>query len=197
MPRDRKRLSNPADAIDEVQLEFYAGNPANKINRDFGESFAAKDLDPPFTINAHFSASNLRNRLTSRKTILNPRLNFVGVDPESYQVFTGGKGRFDNQREELYDFGEGRANTKLRFTTYPEYKEMWAELYFNSPTVENPIRNPMPRLANVDPRRFIQNRADSAAENEYEGNKSVAQLMRPDDKDKNMKAKKKAEDKTA
>jgi len=188
MPLDRKRLSNPADAVDEVQLAFYATNPANKINRNFGESFAGPIVDPPFKINAHFDAGSIRNRLLARKQTLNPRLNFIGADPQSYEVFTGGKGRFDNQREELYDFEIGRPNTPIRFTMYPEYKEIWAELYFNSPTVETAIRNPMPRSTNLDPMNHIMNREENIAENEYEDNKTVAQLMNPRrEKDKEEK----------
>ena len=179
MPRDRKRLSDPADSIDAVQLAFYASNPANKINRDFGESFAAPNTDPPFVPNAHFDAATLRNRLQTRKNTLNPRLNFVGADPGAFELFTGGRGRFDNQRADLYDFAFGRGRTKQNFTADPEYKPMWAELYFNSPTLETTVSNPMPRLKNPDPQNHIMNRAEALAEDEYDRNFTVAQLISP------------------
>ena len=175
MPRD-SRLSNPGEYVDEVQLSFYAANPANKINRDYGETYRAGTTQPPFEINAHFDASNLRKRIQTRKLTLNPRLNFVGGDPGKFQLFTG-TDRFDSTKEIKYDFDSGRPNTPTRFTEYPEFKEMWAELYFNSPTIEEPIRNPMPRISNVDPLNNIFNRQESRAENEVEGNKTVAQIL--------------------
>ena len=177
MPRDRKRLSDPADSIDAVQLAFYASNPANKINRDFGESFAATNTDPPFVPNAHFDAASLRNRLQTRKMTQNPRLNFAASEDGAFELFTGGRGRFDNQRADLYDFAAGRGRTKQNFTADPQFKPMWAELYFNSPTLETTVSNPMPRLKNPDPKNNIMNRAEAAAQDEYDRNFTVAQLI--------------------
>jgi hypothetical protein len=161
MPRD-SRLSRPQDYVDETRLKFLRNNKV-----DYGEAFKSKPSEPPFTIN-RFDASDLQNKLKKglgKKQVLNPRLNFVGGDPQAFQLL------------ELYSFEEGRPNTKSNFTQYPEYKPMWAELYNVSPTVADKSSNPMPRTANPDPQNILRDNAELAAENEVEGKLSVAQLL--------------------
>jgi hypothetical protein len=87
-----------------------------------------------------------------------------------------GLGRF---KRSDYDFENGRALTKARPQEQPDFKDEWVEAYKLSPTV-NPgkrAKNPMPRMANPDPNGFIMSMAENRAENEVEGNVSVAQLL--------------------
>jgi hypothetical protein len=82
----------------------------------------------------------------------------------------------------LYSFDEGRANTKLDFRQTPEYQakgELWKERYMLSPTISpgDRITNPMPRVANPDPKNYLLMTAKKRAENEMEGNLNVAQLL--------------------
>ena len=158
MPRD-SRLSNPEDYIADGTQGF---RKQSKI--DYHDSFAAKSTQPPFNIN-RFESSELRNRLLSKKPILNPRLNFVAGDPQEFELFTG-FARFDTNRTELYDFDAGRANTKLNFTYAPEYNPLWAEEYFYSPTLnpEDKVTNPMPRVSNPDPNGFLTEAGDMGEE---------------------------------
>ena len=173
MPRD-SRLTSP---------DQYLGSKASQAGRkfyrdkkvDYGEAFKSKPSEPPFTIN-RFDESDLKRRLTSKKPVLNPRLNFIGGDPEQFQLFTG-LPRFDSSKTDLYNFDQGRPNTKALFTQYPEFKEIWVELYNISPTLEKKARNPMPSTRNPDPLGRIQKRAELAAEREMEQEYSVAQLL--------------------
>ena len=149
MPFD-SRLSNPEDYIADGTQGF---RKQTKIN--YNDSFAAKSTQPPFNIN-RLESSDLRNRLMSKKPILNPRLNFVAGDPQEFQLFTGFD-RFDTNRTELYDDVEGRARTRQNFTMLPEFNPIWAEEYIYSPTL-NPdarVENPMPRLKRPDPKGFL------------------------------------------
>ena len=78
-----------------------------------------------------------------------------------------------------YDFDEGRAKTYQRPQDQPDFNPNWMKAYGISPTV-NPgsaSKNPMPRLKNPDPNGYIMGQARGRAENEAEGNKSVAQLL--------------------
>jgi hypothetical protein len=185
MPRD-SRLSRPEDYLDEVSLFFRKGaRGPRKI--DYEESFRAKSDKPPFAFN-RFGVEELRNKVVSRKPILNARLDFVNANPANFELFTG-LGRFDTGRtnkEEpeasLYYFDEGRANTKLDFRQSPEYQaigEMWNERYQLSPTISpgDRITNPMPRATNPDPKGFLMATAQKRAENEMEGNMNIAQLL--------------------
>ena len=184
MPRD-SRLSNPEDYLDEVDLFFKKGRKGLR-RVDYEESFRAKSDQPPFNIN-RYSQNEVKNRLVSRKPILNRRLDFVD-DPTSFELFTG-LGRFDygctNEEEperSLYYFDVGRANTKLDFRNTPEFQvkgELWRERYMLSPTISpgERIKNPMPRLENPDPKGYLMATARQRAENEMEGNMSIAQLL--------------------
>lgn len=173
MPRD-SRLSNPSDYIDEVGQSFLK---QKKV--DYADSFQAKSSEgePPFNIN-RFGARELSNKLVTRKLALNPRLNFVGNQPEQYEVFAG-LGRFDTERSELFDFDLGRANTKMNFTSAPDFKERWVDAYRLSPTIkpDDKVSNPLPRLRNPDPNGYLMAAAESRVENEVEGNVSIASLL--------------------
>jgi hypothetical protein len=173
MPRD-SRLSNPSDYIDEVGQSFLK---QKKI--DYSDSFQAKSSEgePPFNIN-RFGARELSNKLVTRKLALNPRLNFVGNQPEEYEVFAG-LGRFDTDRSELFDFDLGRAKTKMNFTSAPDFKEEWVDAYRLSPTIkpDKKINNPIPRLRNPDPNGYLMAAAENRVEGEMEGKASVASLL--------------------
>jgi hypothetical protein len=187
MPFD-KRLSDPSKYIDNVQPSF---KKQKKI--DYTDSFQAKieDGDPPFNIN-RFGVQELTNKLVTRKLALNPRLNFVGDSPETYELFAG-LGRFDNERAELYNFEDGRAKTPGNFKLSPDFKEQWVEAYQLSPTLEpsKKVSSPMPRIKNPDPRGYLMAAAEKRVENELEGNVSVATLLergdfrKESDKDEN------------
>ena len=167
MPRD-SRLSNPSDYIDEVGQSFLK---QKKI--DYADSFQAKSSEgePP-------GARELSNKLVTRKLALNPRLNFVGNQPEQYEVFAG-LGRFDTERPELFDFDLGRARTKMNFTSAPDFKERWVDAYRLSPTIkpDDKVSNPLPRLRNPDPNGYLMAAAENRVENEMDGNVSIASLL--------------------
>ena len=157
---------------------------------DFDDSFSSK----PSTGKApwmpsRFTEDDLLRRVQTRKLQLNPGLNFVGNSPEEYEVFAN-IGRFT--RKEGYNFEEGRPNTALRPEDQPGFNPIWRDMYSLSPTVkpDDRISNPMPRAANPDPKGYLMATAESKAENEMEGNMSVAQLLKgehnkkPDGKEK-------------
>ena len=180
MPRDPRLVSSrPGKVLKESQLKFF-----KETNIDYADSFKKKSTEPPFTIN-RFDETDLRRKLQNRKPKLNPRLSFLTEEnSQEFELFTG-VGRFDNAKKDLYDFENGRANTRQNFTQYPDYKPMWSELYFASPTVKERAKNTMPSVVDPDPQGIIQGRAESRAENEIEGDLSVAQLL---DNDKGKEA---------
>lgn len=173
MPRD-KRLTNPADYIDEVSQSFLKQKKINYV-----EAFASKSSegDPPFNLN-RFGPRELTNKLVTRKLKYNPRLNFVGDSPEEFELFAG-LGRFDTERQELFDFELGRPRTKMNFTSSPDFKQEWVEAYQLSPTLnpEKRVKNMIPRLRNPDPRGYIMAQAEARVEAEADGQLSVAQLL--------------------
>lgn len=144
---------------------------------DFDDSFASKPSSgkAPW-MPSRFTEDDLLRRIQTRKLQLNPSLNFVGNTPEEYEVFAN-IGRFT--RKEGYNFEEGRPNTSLRPEEQPGFSPVWVEAYRISPTVNPDKRasNPMPRVANPDPKGYMMAAAEKRAENEVEGNKSVAQLL--------------------
>jgi len=144
---------------------------------DFDDSFASKPSSgkAPW-MPSRFTEDDLLRRIQTRKLQLNPGLNFVGDTPEEYEVFAN-IGRFT--RKEGYNFEEGRPNTALRPEDQPGFSPVWVEAYRISPTVNPDKRasNPMPRVANPDPKGYMMAAAEKRAENEVEGNKSVAQLL--------------------
>ena len=173
MPRD-SRLNDPNEHIGEVERSFLK---QKKI--DYSDSFQAKasEGEPPFNIN-RFGARELNNKLVTRKLSLNPRLNFVGNQPEQYEVFAG-LGRFDTERAELFDFDLGRANTKMNFTSSPDFKETWVDAYRLSPTIKlsDKVKSRIPSRGNPDPNNYFMAAAQDRVENEMEGNVSVASLL--------------------
>lgn len=153
---------------------------AKKQQLNFDDLFSAKastGVSP--WMPSRFESSDLLRRVQTRKLRLNPGLNFVGDTPEKYEVFAN-IGRFT--RKDNYDFKNGRPLTTLRPEEQPGYSEVWVDAYRLSPTLkpDDRVSNPMPRVANPDPKGYIMAAAESRAENELEGNKSVAQLLSKD-----------------
>jgi hypothetical protein len=176
-----------------LELNRYISNPFDNKGRiasqlNFRELFRNKyDTETggsPWAP-SRYTSEDLLKAVQNRKVALNPRLNFVPnspfwdtenqLPPEDYEMFAG-LGRF---KRSDYDFENGRALTKARPQEQPDFKDEWVEAYKLSPTV-NPgkrAKNPMPRMANPDPNGFIMSMAENRAENEVEGNVSVAQLL--------------------
>jgi hypothetical protein len=156
----------------------YAKDPFIKQRKvDFSDSFATKSSTgaSPW-MPSRFEQQDLLRRIQTRKLKLNPSLNFVGNTPEEYEVFAN-IGRF--VRNESYDFNTGRPLTSLRPEEQPGFSPVWVEAYRISPTVNPDKRatNPMPRVANPDPKGYMMASAEKRALNEVENNKSVAQLL--------------------
>ena len=186
MPRD-SRLSRPQDYLDEVALFFHKG-AKGPYQINYEEAFRRKSDEPPFTV-YHFDAASLQERLKTKKLKNNPRAGFVDPqNPENFEAFTG-LGRFDTGRNDpenpLYSFQDGRANTKLDFRTYPDFKERWVQMYELSPTiaVDNKVSNPNPRITNPDPKGHLMDYAQKKAEDKLEGKMNVAQLLSSSKKD--------------
>ena len=154
---------------------------SKKRQLNFDDLFASKadSGTAPWTPN-RFDNTDLLRRIQTRKLKFNPGLQFVGEDAQELEVFAG-IGRF-NRRED-YDFNNGRALTKQRPEDQPGFNPIWRDMYALSPTLEpgDRISNPMPRAANPDPKGYLMATAEKRAENEVEGNKSVAQLLKGDD----------------
>jgi hypothetical protein len=171
-------------------IDYTADIFAKKKKLNFDDLFSSKPSSgtSPW-MPSRFEGNDLVRKLQTRKLQLNPGLNFVGEQPEEYEVFAG-LGRF--KRQEDYDFQTGRPNTKLRPEEQPGYTPLWKEAYELSPTL-NPgqrISNPMPRATNPDPKGYLMSMAERKVENEMEGNMSVAQLLedkKTSDKDKDKK----------
>ena len=162
---------------------------AKKRKLDFDDLFAAKaSTGAAPWMPSRFESTDLLRKIQTRKLKLNPSLNFIGETPEEYEVFAG-IGRF--VRKENYDFNNGRPLTKLRPEEQPGYSDIWMQAYNLSPTLEpdDRVKNPMPRMANPDPKGYIMAAAEQRAKNELEGNKSVAQLIskKPEDKEDTFK----------
>ena len=176
-----------------LELNRYISNPFDNKGRiasqlNFRELFRNKyDTETGGSpwVPSRYTSEDLLKAVQNRKVTLNPRLNFVPnspfwdtenqLPPEDYEMFAG-LGRF---KRSDYDFENGRALTKTRPQEQPDFKDEWVEAYKLSPTV-NPgkrAKNPMPRMANPDPNGFIMSMAENKAENEAEGNVSVAQLL--------------------
>jgi hypothetical protein len=157
---------------------------AKKKQLNFDDLFAAKadSGTAPWTPN-RFDNTDLLRRIQTRKLRFNPGLQFVGDDAQNLEIFAG-IGRF-NRRED-YDFNIGRALTKQRPEDQPGFNPIWRDMYSLSPTVkpDDRISNPMPRAANPDPKGYLMATAESKAENEMEGNMSVAQLLKGEDNKK-------------
>ena len=190
-----------------LDLGRYVQNPFDKKGQigkrlDFGDLFRSKPETGAYPWNpSRFTSEDLVKRGMSRKTTLNPDLNFVGNSPffdsneevtPQYELFEG-LGRFNRPAD--YDFDEGRARTRQRPQSQPDFNPQWMEAYKISPTL-NPgktAKNPMPRVRNPDPNGYLMAMAEKRAENEVEDKPSIAQLL---DREGVIKAEqKKAEDK--
>ena len=154
---------------------------------DFDDLFSSKASEGQYPWNpSRFGPKDLLKRSQTRKMNLNPDLNFVGNSPffdgnpdkptQDYELFEG-LGRFNRPFD--YDFEEGRPLTRQRPQDQPDFNPQWKEAYDFSPTLspEKSARNPMPRMANPDPNGYLMQVAESDVENEFEGNKSVSQLL--------------------
>lgn len=173
-----------------LDLGRYVRNPFNRQGEipkrlDFDELFRSKPSSGDYPWNpSRFTSQDLTKRAMTRKTTLNPNLNFVGNSPffdgnqdvtPDYELFEG-LGRFNRQD---YDFDEGRALTSQRPQDQPDFNPQWVEAYKLSPTV-NPgkmAKNPMPRTRNPDPNGYLMAMAEKRAENEVEDKPSIAQLL--------------------
>ena len=174
-----------------LDLGRYITNPFNRRGDvtkrlDFDDLFTAKSARGEYPFNpSRFETKDLTKRAMTRKLTQNPGLNFTPNTPffddneqvtSAYQLFEG-LGRFNRAMD--YDFDEGRAKTYQRPQDQPDFNPAWMKAYGISPTV-NPgdaSKNPMPRLKNPDPNGYIMGQAKGRAENEAEGNMSVAQLL--------------------
>ena len=177
-----------------LDLGRYITNPFNRrgdITKrlDFDDLFSAKAAEGEYPFNpSRFEAKDLTKRSMTRKLTENPGLNYAPNTPffddnnqvtSDYQLFEG-LGRFNRNMD--YDFEEGRPRTYQRPQQQPDFNPEWAKAYALSPTLnpEKTSKNPMPRLRNPDPKGYIMGQAQRRAENEVEGNRSVAQLLQGD-----------------
>jgi len=174
-----------------LDLGRYVQNPFNRQGQvtkrlDFNELFRAKPINGGYPWNpSRFTEEDLTKRMMTRKQTLNPTLNFIGNSPffddnkevgPGYEMFEG-LGRFNRPLD--YNFDEGRPNIEQRPQQQPDFNPQWIEAYKISPTL-NPgkvAKNPMPRMKNPDPNGYLMALAEKRAENEAEGNSSVAQLL--------------------
>ena len=174
-----------------LDLGRYITNPFNRrgdITKrlDFDDLFTTRAATGEYPFNpSRFESKDLTKRAMSQKLTQNPGLNYTPNTPffdnneqvtSDYQLFEG-LGRFNRVMD--YDFEEGRPKTYQRPQDQPDFNPNWMKAYGISPTV-NPgeaSKNPMPRLKNPDPNGYIMGQAKGRAENEAEGNKSVAQLL--------------------
>jgi hypothetical protein len=158
-------------------VDFTKDPFREKRQVNFNDSFSSKPSSgkSPW-MPSRFTEEDLLRRVQTRKLQLNPTLNFVGSTPEEYEVFAN-IGRFT--RKEGYNFEEGRPNTTLRPEEQPGFSPVWVEAYRISPTVKPDKRasNPMPRVANPDPKGYMMAAAEERALKEVESDKSVAQLL--------------------
>ena len=176
-----------------LELNRYVTDPFNNKGRIpsklsfrdlFRDKYATEHGGSPW-VPSRYTFEDLTKAVQNRKVINNPRLNYVPnspfwdakneLDPKQYEMFEG-LGRFNRSD---YDFNEGRALTKVRPQQQPDFNEDWVSAYNLSPTVkpDKRAKNPMPRMRNPDPNGFIMQMAQNRAENEVEGNVSVAQLL--------------------
>jgi len=174
-----------------LDLGRYIRNPFDrsgdiKKRLDFDDLFRSKATSGDYPWNpSRFTSQDLLKRSQTRKTKLNPDLNFVGNSPffdnnedvsSGYELFEG-LGRFNRPMD--YDFNEGRPKTAQRPQDQPDFNPMWVEAYELSPTVKpgQSASNPMPRMRNPDPNGFLMAAAEGRVEAEAEDKRSVAQLL--------------------
>ena len=158
-------------------IDFTKDPFIKKRQVNFDDSFSSKPSSgkAPW-MPSRFTEEDLLRRVQTRKLQLNPTLNFVGNTPEEYEVFAN-IGRFT--RKDGYDFQQGRPNTTLRPEDQPGFSPVWVEAYRISPTIDPEKRasNPMPCVANPDPKGYMMAAAEKRALGEVEDTKSVAELL--------------------
>ena len=181
-------------------IDFTKDVFERKSKVDYATLFAtpADSFQTPFSP-GRFTETDIRKSLAARKQKLNPGLGFVEFKQDEEgrvipnEVFAGIGGPFNRQRD--YNFDTGRPNTKQTPEEQPDYNPMWKEMYAYSPTVKEPIENTMPTKTNPDPQNQLMKKAQAKAENEVEGNKSIAQLLSNEKEDKDKKEDEKTSDK--
>ncbi len=174
-------------------IDFTKDVFEKKKNLNYADLFTvpATSFETPFSP-GRFSETDIRKNIAARKLKLNPGLGFVEFKEDEKgrvipsEVFAGIGGPF--RRDQDYDFESGRPKTRQRPEDQPDYNPMWKEMYAYSPTVEERSENPMPRMANPDPKGRLMEQAESKAKNEVEDNKSIAQLLAGEKEDKDEKA---------
>jgi hypothetical protein len=187
-----------------LDLGRYVRNPFNrqgdiKKRLDFDDLFRSRATSGDYPWNpSRFTSQDLLKRSQTRKTKLNPDLNFVGNSPffdgnedvsSDYELFEG-LGRFNRPMD--YDFDEGRALTSQRPQDQPDFNPLWVEAYEMSPTVKpgQSSSNPMPRSRNPDPNGFLMAQAEQRVEAEVEDKRSIAQLLEEEEPQSKKKEKK-------
>lgn len=173
MPRDR-RLIDPRNYLSKVSEFFSRGG---NYNIDYNTAFSStpQKREPPFNIN-RLTSEELANKLVAKKLSQNPRLNFNGGHLENFSVFAG-LGRFER---DTYNFDIGAPIVEEPFTQQPDFLESgedWVQAYKTSPTQAKKVKNPMPRLGNLDPNGILMKLALSKAEASLQPPSSISQLM--------------------
>lgn len=204
MARDARLAGHGSNYFSENEpqryIDFTKDIFEKKKNLNYADLFTvpADSFQAPFSL-GRFTESDIRKSLTARKQKLNPGLGFVEFKQDEEgrvipnEVFAGIGGPFNRQRD--YNFDTGRPNTKQTPEEQPDYNPMWKEMYAYSPTVSERIENTMPTKTNPDPQNRLMKEAQAKAENEVEGNKSIAQLLSNEKEDKDKKEDKKTSDK--
>jgi len=190
MPRDR-RLIDPRNYLSKVSEFFTRGG---NYNIDYNTAFSStpQKREPPFNIN-RFTSEELGNKLVAKKLSQNPRLNFNSGHLENFSVFAN-LGRFDR---DTYNFDVGAPIVEEPFTQQPDFLETgedWVQAYKTSPTLSKRVKNPNPRLGNLDPLGNLMKLALSKAEESIEPPSSIAQLMAGKTSDNKKETDKKSEE---
>ena len=171
MPRDaRLQLSNYFDGTFERKVKLNYDD-LFRVRTD-AEGKTQYPFDP-----SHFTAEDFINRVEAKKRILNPRLGALNPeDPQATKVFTD----LDRFRpSEMYDFANGKMNIQEPFTVKPDFNPVWAEKFKLSP-IRPPDKDPkntFPSAVNPDPLGYIFARAAKQAEDDVNGDPSVAELL--------------------
>ena len=171
MPRDaRLQLSNYFDGTFERKVKLNYDD-LFRVRTD-AEGKTQYPFDP-----GHFTAEDFINRVEAKKRILNPRLGALNPeDPQATKVFTN----LDRFRpSEMYDFANGKMNIQEPFTAKPDFNPVWAEKFKLSP-IRPPDKDPkntFPSAVNPDPLGYIFARAAKQAEDDVNGDPSVAELL--------------------
>jgi len=151
-----------------------------RIKKTFGDNFrvdANKGLGGQYPWDpARFNSPDILNYAQSRKRTFNAHLGMV--DPEApldHQLFIG-LGRFTRDD---YDFQGGRPQTDHDPKKNPDFNPVWVQAYKISPTIPpgKRAKNRMPTAANPDPNGYIMQLAESQANNDVQGEPSVANLL--------------------